>query len=139
MSVETKYLDPVKYAQEIDDIAKKYFEIREAETTDMVAILPKVIGGTALDKGVHRRNTALRKKLTKKKVIEESVKAISADEIINALGGEAFYKKSFKTFQAARTYTINNLRKVMDVLNIKQKDIPLSSIENKLKSLVGSK
>ena len=138
MTIETKYFDPVQYAQSIDDVAKKYMN-EDGETTNMIAVYPKIIGGGPSTRIPKKKNHALRKKLMKKEVVSEASKAISVNEIILALGGEDFYKKSFKTYAAARTYTLNNLKKIMSVFSIQQKDLPIASLEIKLKSLVGSK
>ena len=135
MDIETKYLDLGKYAQSIDDIVNKY--VKEATTSTDIATYHKVLGDKELDRRVHSRNSALRKKLMKKPVNE--VKSITVDEIVFALGGESFFKKNFKTYHAARTYVINNLKKIMDTFGIQQKDLPMVSLDKKLKELVGSK
>lgn len=135
MDIETKYIDLGSYAQSIDDIIEKY--VKEATTTTDVATYHKVLGDKALDRRVHSKNSTLRKKLMKKPISE--AKSITVSEIIFSLGGEAFFKKSFKTHHAARTYVINNLKKIMDTFGISQKDLPMASLDSKLKELIGSK
>ncbi len=77
-----------------------------------------------------------RKKRKPKVIMDEAAKSISVKEIIAALGGEDFYKKTFISPGAAFAYTIKNLSKIMGTFDLSQDDIPLRSLETFLKSII---
>jgi hypothetical protein len=56
-----------------------------------------------------------------------------------ALGGEAFFKKTFKTVDAAYKFVEKNLNKISEVLNMKIKDFPSRAIKTALSKIIKEK
>ena len=102
-----------------------------AETTDLVAKYAKPVGFK-----VQKRK---KKKVKVVEPLDEAAKAISTKDIINALGGDAFLKKTFTTVGAAYKYIISNLNKVLTTFGMSVKDVPLKSIETHLREIIKEK
>ena len=142
-NVEYSYLDIESYANNLEDKMKKYLTPESITTTDVATYAkpitkkpmkrfnpkdPKKSLVTEIDKFLQ--------KSTSYNIIEGKV---SSEEILIALGGEAFFKKNFKTVETAYKFVEKNLNKISEVLNMKIKDFPSRAIKTALSKIIKEK
>ena len=143
MKNESLNLFEDKYTQSLEDRMSKYLN----EDGDGGAVTSADIGVPDTDNAVASAYQNAKKKKKKKKsklyrrtlaeyftpVLEEA--KMNTDEIIVALGGIDYFKKTFKTTAQAMQYVKTNVEKIVSTFGMTLKNIPLRAIESKLNKM----
>lgn len=120
-----KYLLQNKEAKSKDIILIEKYLLKNSITTGSSGISAE----EPWDYGKKKKKRPLDVKIVKR--LEDSID-ISAEEIIDALGGEEFFK-DFKTFKEAKNYINTNVSLILKVFRASKNDIPWGEIDKILK------
>ena len=120
----SKYIDPKAYTDSLNDKLLKYLTVEDdggITTSNIVGSeLAIPYNGKVKKKKVQKRKKILSEidswlqKASSYNIINE--KKVSTEEILIAFGGPDYFKKTYKTPEAAYNYIEKNLSKMLDVL-----------------------